>query len=91
MLVLVSYDLEDDTKRTRLYKKLKDFGPRVQYSVFEADITKDEFEKLKKMLSQVKLDNDDSIRLYPICESCKNKITIWGKGEVTEDKDIYIV
>ena len=90
MLVIVTYDLEDDKKRTRLHKRLKDFGPRVQYSVFEADITPEEYEKLQKMLTEVELGPDDSIRLYPICESCKKKIIIWGEGEVTEDKEIYI-
>ena len=91
MLVIISYDIEDDTKRTRLHKRLKDFGPRVQYSVFEAEIGKEELEKLLQVLSAVELDADDSIRLYHICGNCKNKVSIWGKGEITEDKDYYIV
>ncbi len=90
MLVIVTYDIEKDKKRTRLHKKLKDFGPRVQYSVFEADITREELEKMDTMLSKIKLDDNDSIRLYTICETCKSKIKIWGQGEITEDKDIYI-
>ena len=90
MLVIVTYDIEKDKKRTRLHKKLKDFGPRVQYSVFEADITREELKKMNTMLSKIKLDDNDSIRLYTICETCKSKIKIWGQGEITEDKDIYI-
>jgi len=90
MFIIVCYDIEDDKTRTRLHKRLKDFGPRVQYSVFEADITEDEFNKLKTVLAKVKLENEDSIRLYRLCETCKSKIKIWGSGEVTEDKDIYI-
>ena len=90
MLVLVSYDIQDDKKRTRLHKKLKDFGPRVQFSVFEADIQEDELLKLEKMLTQVELDEDDSIRLYHLCQACINKVKIWGQGEVTKDKDFYI-
>jgi CRISPR-associated protein Cas2 len=35
MLILVSYDVPDDRRRTRLAHALKDFGERVQYSVFE--------------------------------------------------------
>ena len=90
MLVLVSYDIEDDKIRTRLAKKLLDFGPRVQLSVFEADVTEKEFKKLKQALQKVKLADDDSIRLYRLCEICIKKITIWGKGLVTKDKDYYI-
>jgi CRISPR-associated protein Cas2 len=35
MLILVSYDVPDDRRRTRLAHALKDFGERVPYSVFE--------------------------------------------------------
>jgi len=90
MLVLVSYDIEEDNTRTRLAKKLKDFGPRVQYSVFEADIKPTELEKLLAVLGKVKLKNEDSIRLYHLCQACISKVTIWGVGEVTEDKPFYI-
>ena len=31
---IVSYDVTDDRRRTRLAKRLRDFGDRVQYSVF---------------------------------------------------------
>ena len=47
MFILISYDISDDKKRTRLAKRLKDFGPRVQKSVFEADVKTEELNKLK--------------------------------------------
>ncbi len=90
MLVIISYDIEDDKTRTRLAHQLKDFGPRVQFSVFEADVSEPELQKLNKMLSKVDLARDDSIRLYRICESCAGKIKIWGSGKVTKDQDYYI-
>jgi len=90
MLVLVSYDIEDDKTRTRLAHKLLDFGPRVQFSVFEADVSAKELIKLKQMLGKVKLGERDSIRLYNLCETCFGKVKIWGNGEVTKDKEIYI-
>lgn len=90
MLVVISYDIESDRKRARLAKKLRDFGPRVQKSVFEADVRDSELEKLRKVLSEVKLDEGDSIRLYKVCADCAKRIEIWGRGEVTKDKDFYI-
>jgi len=90
MLILISYDIEDDKARTKLAHKLKDFGVRVQYSVFEADVTRDELKKIKALLKQVELVKDDSIRLYLICEHCLQKVKVWGKGEVTKDKEFYI-
>jgi|YNPNPStandDraft_1061719.scaffolds.fasta_scaffold93088_1 CRISPR-associated protein Cas2 len=90
MLVIISYDIEDDKTRTRLAHQLKDFGPRVQFSVFEADISESELRNLNKMLGAVALAKDDSIRLYRICESCAAKIKIWGSGKVTQDQEYYI-
>ena len=90
MLVIISYDIEEDKTRNKLAKQLLDFGPRVQYSVFEADITQKELTKLVKILKKVPLSDNDSIRLYKICEQCARNIKIWGKGEVTKDKDFYI-
>lgn len=90
MLVLVSYDIEDDKTRTRLAHQLLDFGPRVQFSVFEADVSPKELTKLQQMLGKVALGQRDSIRLYNLCDACFAKVKIWGKGAVTKDKDIYI-
>lgn len=35
MFYLISYDIPDDRRRVRVAKTLKDYGDRVQYSVFE--------------------------------------------------------
>lgn len=90
MLVVISYDIEDDKTRTRLAHKLKDFGPRVQLSVFEADVSDKELQRLKKMIDQVELAKDDSIRMYQFCEACFKKVKIWGSGEITKDRAYYI-
>ena len=47
MFYLVSYDIPDTKRRTKLAKTLEDFGDRVQYSVFEC------------ILDGVLLDNND--------------------------------
>jgi len=38
MLIVVSYDIPDDRRRLQLSKALKDFGKRVQWSVFECHL-----------------------------------------------------
>jgi len=89
--VLISYDISDDKVRTKLAKRLKDFGKRAQFSVFEAEITPGEMLDLKQTLAAIKLETRDSIRLYPICASCVGKIKIWGAGEIAEDPDYLII
>lgn len=50
MLYIVSYDIPDTKRRTKLAKMLEDFGDRVHYSVFECILDSD---LLKKMADRI--------------------------------------
>lgn len=63
----------------------------MQYSVFEAILTKELLEKLVKRLEKVINVEEDSIRVYRLCAECKKAIKILGCGKVSEDKDVYIL
>ena len=41
MYLVVSYDIHDDKRRNSIHKVLKNFGERIQFSVFECDMTKE--------------------------------------------------
>lgn len=91
MFIAVCYDISDDKKRAKVAHKLKDYGIRVQKSVFECILNE---EKLKEMIEIITKDIDeeeDTLRIYQICETCKKKIKIYGFGKLTEDEEVYIV
>jgi CRISPR-associated protein Cas2 len=46
VLIVVSYDVANDRRRTRLAKELENFGRRVQYSVFECLLDGEQLERL---------------------------------------------
>ncbi|MCB0227265.1 MAG: CRISPR-associated endonuclease Cas2, partial [Anaerolineae bacterium] len=50
MFIVVSYDIPDDRRRTKVMKALKDFGRHVQYSVFECEIRREDFKRLRERL-----------------------------------------
>ncbi len=91
MFYLVSYDIPDTNRRTKLSKVLQDFGERVQYSVFECILDNKLLDKLERRIDKVANQEDDSIRIYPICGNCEKTIKIIGKGNVTKNEDVYIV
>jgi len=91
MFVVVSYDVVDDRRRNKIARALKSFGDRVQFSVFECNLEKEEFQRMAKRLKKLMDEKTDSVRLYRICESCKSRISIMGLGEVSEDPDIVVV
>ena len=48
--VVTSQIFIDDKRRTKIAKILGDFGTRVQYSVFECNLTDSEYRRLQKRL-----------------------------------------
>ena len=58
-----------------MHKVLKNYGSWIQYSVFECDINKMDYVRLRHQLKQLmSSDGDDSLRFYLLCEDCKRKI-----------------
>jgi CRISPR-associated protein Cas2 len=75
MYLVVSYDIHDDKRRTRVHKALKNFGERIQFSVFECDLTKEQLLRMQHTLQCIiKEDDQDSVRFYHLCDSCQRKI-----------------
>jgi CRISPR-associated protein Cas2 len=91
MLIVVSYDIPSDRRRTRLANALEDFGVRVQYSVFECRLTPDQIDRLRARMAKEIEPAEDSVRIYRLCQECVGKIEILGQGEVTEDPKVYVL
>jgi CRISPR-associated protein Cas2 len=90
-LIVVSYDIPDDRRRSRLAHALKDWGDRVQLSVFECLLQVDDLVKLRaRILTLIDLEKDN-VRIYALCETCRNKITVHGKARLTDDPEIYVL
>ena len=79
MLVLVTYDVNTETKegRRRLRKVAKmcvNFGQRVQNSVFECQMDATKCRQVKHILEDI-IDKDvDSLRFYYLGDKYKNKV-----------------
>ena len=91
MLYVIAYDIADDVRRVKLADVLKDFGRRVQYSVFEARLDAELLERLRARVARVIDSEDDSVRIYRLCGECDKLIEILGQGGRTVDEKVYIV
>ncbi len=69
-LYLISYDIREDRIRTRAANLLKDFGDRVQKSVFECRLSARDLNTLENALTALTDPKTDSILIYPLCEAC---------------------
>lgn len=86
----VAYDITDDKRRNNVAKILKDFGTRIQYSVFECNINKQAFLQLQNRLQKAINLNEDKITIYQLCTTCEKQIKRYGKDKALE-KQSYIV
>lgn len=91
MFVVVTYDITDDRRRRRVHKIMKNFGTWQQYSVFECDISERSLARMRLLLRAEIDPREDSIRIYRMCEGCRVKVKVEGRGEVFEKPDVYVV
>jgi CRISPR-associated protein Cas2 len=88
---MISYDIVNDKNRLRLMKFLKDYGDRVQKSVFECNLSQKTYEIVKKGVEKIINKRKDRVRYYRICKGCVERIEISGWGEVTEDEEFVLI
>ena len=91
MFYVISYDIPDDRRRNQLANALKGFGTRVQYSVFEAHLSRAQYEELKRTVSRIINPSEDSVRYYRLCGACAERIEVPAIGEVTPDPKTIVV
>ena len=89
--LVVSYDISSNRRRTKVMKTLEGYGTRVQYSVFECDLTRAQYLVLRHRLdNHLKKSDGDSMRFYFLCEECQKKVERIG-GELPREDDTIIV
>ena len=78
--ILVTYDIENDRRRTKIHKVLEGYGISVQYSVFECFLSDEDYAGLR-IRPQKLMDPKhplDSIRYYHLCRGCVEKVDVDG-------------
>ncbi|NJL53440.1 MAG: CRISPR-associated endonuclease Cas2 [Hydrococcus sp. SU_1_0] len=90
MFVIVSYDISEDKRRTKIHEILSSYGQWMQYSLFECNLSKTEYAKLRSRLNKIINSETDSIRFYFLCGCCQNKIERIG-GKLVRDDTIFFV
>ena len=86
----VAYDITDDKRRNRVAKILKDFGTRIQYSVFECDTDRRALLRLQSQLEKVIDFGEDTIIFYHLCATCEKQIDRIGLKKGLDNQS-YIV
>jgi len=89
MLVLITYDVKTDCPEGRrrlrnIGKACLDYGQRVQYSVFECDISPAQWTELRARLIDLIDPGTDSLRFYMLGKNWRNRIEHIGSKPSTD-------
>lgn len=89
MMILVSYDVSTMTasgarRLRRIAKACQNYGQRVQYSVFEIEVSNAQWVTLKDQLVSLIDPESDSLRFYYMGQNWKHKVEHIGAKEAID-------
>jgi CRISPR-associated protein Cas2 len=90
--MIVAYDIADPKRLNRVAKIIKDYGLRVQKSIFEVDVGKSSFSEMKARIENVIEPDLDGVKYFPLCEKCAGTVEIIGQGIfIDPDEEFYVL
>lgn len=88
---LLAYDIANPKRLAKVAKAMEAIGERVQDSVFEAWLNPADVEKMLKKVKKIMNEEEDSLRIYPLCSACREKVRCVGQGKVTQAPGLVII
>ena len=92
MNMVVAYDIANPRRLNKVAKVVKDYGIRVQKSIFEVNIENRLFDEMKfRIENEIEL-SEDGVKYFPLCEKCAGTLEIIGQGIfVDPDEEFYVL
>ncbi len=91
MWFLVAYDIGSPRRLAKVARVMKNYGTRVQKSVFECDLDEKLYVEMKGKIQKVMDLRGDSVRYYALCERCRQRMELSGTGVLLEPEEVVIV
>jgi CRISPR-associated protein Cas2 len=91
MNMLITYDIANPKRLYRIAKVMEDYGQRVQYSVFEAELTSRLFKEMR-LRTEAEMDfQEDGVKYFPLCKQCDYLWFSLGHGPVAMPESSFMV
>lgn len=88
---LVCYDICNVKRLRKVVKLMEGYGKRVQKSVFECWLYDSQLRKLKSELDRCIDSNEDDIRFYNLCTTCRNVTEKYTQTPLREQEKYFII
>lgn len=83
--ILVTYDITNDKRRTKLHNALLNYGTPVQYSVFECLLDEKSEKQMRQAVRRIIRPRKDNVRFYTLCNTCLRKVETTGGHDVLNE------
>lgn len=78
MRYVIAYDIVDDRRRQRVSEFLAGWGRRVQKSVFECDLSREDLQQIIAGLRDRMDLAEDRCHIYGLCRDCLGRRRVFG-------------
>jgi len=92
MNMIVAYDIADPKRLNKVAKVIKDYGLRVQKSIFEVSVDHRLIAEMKARIEDIIEPSADGVKYFPLCEKCAGTVEIIGQGIfIDPDEEFYVL
>ncbi len=91
---LVTYDIRDDRRLKKVFKKMCGFGQHLQYSVFRCTLSEANKVRMKAALSEILDHRSDQVLIFdlgPADNFRADLVESLGQGYVVERRDAVVI
>jgi len=89
--VVVAYDIADPRRLARVAKVMRNYGDRVEESVFEARLSPGDLLQMERELRTEMDEQRDVVRIYFLCAACVPRTRVLGAGLPPDDPEVVVV
>ena len=91
MNMIVAYDIAHPKRLQRIARVMKDYGLRVQKSIFEVDVNDCQFREMKCRAEAEMVAEEDGVKFFPMCGRCSDTVLTLGKNIRIEEQASYLI
>lgn len=91
MNMIVAYDIANPRRLLKVAKIMKDYGLRVQKSIFEVEVTEVRFREMKMRAEAIIHPLVDGVKYFPLCDRCADTVECIGIFSVEPENTKVLV
>jgi len=77
--VWIAYDIRSPQRWRQVYRIVKGYGGRLQFSVFECLLSETQLAELRARLDPILDHNHDRLMIARLCSRCSSDVELWGE------------